>query len=138
MFRFNNYQSNQTHSPKWVFYWTQFMSNEKFIWENSVEGNSATQDFNILSSKFGDGYEQHVSIGINNRKGQWAYSRTAYSSEIKQIKDFLDKHKGADSFLWKAPLDGEVRVKSDVNYKLTNIGGDVWQISTTFTQDFKP
>lgn len=123
---------------EWVFYWTQFMSNEKFIWENSVDGNSATQDFNILSSKFGDGYEQHISVGINNRKGQWAYSRTAYSSEIKQIKDFLDKHKGADSFLWNAPLDGEVRVKSDVNYKLTNIGGDVWQISTTFTQVFYP
>ena len=84
------------------------------------------------------GMSNMSSIGINNRKGQWAYSRTAYSSEIKQIKDFLDKHKGADSFLWKAPLDGEVRVKSDVNYKLTNIGGDVWQISTTFTQVFYP
>ncbi|WP_121972688.1 phage tail protein [Acinetobacter stercoris] len=112
------------------------MSNEKFIWENSLDGNSTTQSFNVLSSKFGDGYEQHVSVGINNRKGQWAYSRTGYSAEIKQIKAFLDRHKGADSFLWDAPLEGEVRVKADVQYQLTNIGADVWQISTTFYQQF--
>ena len=112
------------------------MSNEKFTFPNNLDGNSTTQSFNVLSSKFGDGYEQHISVGINNRKGQWAYSRTGYSAEIKLIKDFFDRHKGADSFLWNAPLDGEVRVKADAQYQLTKIGGDVWQISTTFTQQF--
>ena len=112
------------------------MSNEKFTFPNNLDGNSTTQSFNVLSSKFGDGYEQHISVGINNQKGQWAYSRTGYSAEIKLIKDFFDRHKGADSFLWNAPLDGEVRVKADAQYQLTKIGGDVWQISTTFTQQF--
>ena len=112
------------------------MSNEKFTFPNNLDGNSTTQSFNVLSSKFGDGYEQHISVGINNRKGQWAYSRTGYSAEIKLIKDFFDRHKGADSFLWNAPLDGEVRVKADAQYQLTKIGGDIWQISTTFYQQF--
>lgn len=112
------------------------MSNEKFTFLNDLDGNSNTQNFNVLSTKFGDGYEQHISVGINNRKGQWNYQRTGYSAEIKQIRSFFDRHKGADSFLWDVPLDGEVRVKADVQYQLTKIGGDVWRISTTFTQQF--
>lgn len=114
------------------------MSNEKFTYPCDLDGNSGKQNFNILTSKFGDGYEQNISVGINNRKGEWPYKFTSSKEDILQIKAFFDRHKGADSFLWNAHLDGEVRVKSDVNYKLTNIGGDVWQISTTLTQVFYP
>ncbi|MFB5707325.1 phage tail protein, partial [Acinetobacter radioresistens] len=49
-----------------------------------------------------------------------------------------DRHKGADSFLWDSPLDGEVRVKTGTSYQPRQVGGLVWSISTTFTQDFKP
>ncbi|MFX6055987.1 phage tail protein, partial [Acinetobacter baumannii] len=79
------------------------MSNRKFTWCQDLEGNSGSQSFNTLSSKFGDGYEQNVSIGINNRTGTWQYSRTAKKAEIMQIKAFFDDHKGADSFLWDSP-----------------------------------
>ncbi len=113
------------------------MSNRKFTWCQDLEGNSGSQSFNTLSSKFGDGYEQNVSIGINNRTGTWQYSRTANKYEIMQIKAFFDQHKGAKSFLWDSPLDGEVRVKTG-EYQPRCLGGDVWQISTTFTQVFYP
>ncbi|MDA3445169.1 MULTISPECIES: phage tail protein [Acinetobacter] len=113
------------------------MSNQKFDWPSDLDGNSNTQNFNVLTSKFGDGYEQNVSIGINNRTGTWQYSRTAKKAEIMQIKAFFDQHKGADSFLWDSPLDGEVRVKTG-EYQPRCLGGDVWQISTTFTQVFYP
>ncbi|EXC34374.1 phage minor tail family protein [Acinetobacter sp. 869535] len=56
---------------------------------------------------------------------------------ILEIKAFFDAHKGADSFLWDSPLDGEVRVVAG-DYTPVSLGGDVWSISTTFTQDFKP
>ncbi|EXA68345.1 phage minor tail family protein [Acinetobacter baumannii 348935] len=56
---------------------------------------------------------------------------------ILEIKAFFDAHKGADSFLWDSPLDGEVRVVAG-DYMPVSLGGDVWSISTTFTQDFKP
>ncbi|MDA3587852.1 phage tail protein [Acinetobacter baumannii] len=114
------------------------MSNLKFTFKCDLDGNTNTQRFNTLSSKFGDGYEQNTSIGINNRSGEWTYQRTAYKAEIMQIKAFFDQHKGADSFLWDSPLDGEVRVKTSPEYQPRQIGGDVWQISTTFTQVFYP
>lgn len=113
------------------------MSNQKFTWCQDLEGNNQTESFNVLSSKFGDGYEQNISVGINNRSGQWSYSRTAKKAEILEIKAFFDQHKGADSFLWDSPLDGEVRVKTG-EYNPVCLGGDVWQISTTFTQVFYP
>lgn len=114
------------------------MSDLKFTFECDLDGNSNTQRFNTLSSKFGDGYEQNIAIGINNRSGEWTYQRTAYKAEIMQIKAFFDQHKGADPFLWDSPLDGEVRVKTSPEYQPRQIGGDVWQISTTFTQVFYP
>ena len=113
------------------------MSNEKFTFPCDLDGNSGKQNFNILTSKFGDGYEQSISVGINNRKGQWAYTRTAQKAEIQEIKAFFDTHKGADSFLWDSPLDGELRVKAG-EYQLSKVGGLIWRISTTFTQVFYP
>ena len=113
------------------------MSNEKFTFPCDLEGSSDTQNFNVLSSRFGDGYEQSISVGINNRKGEWAYQRTGYKDEILAIKAFFDRHKGADSFLWDSPLDGEVRVKTG-EYNPVCLGADIWRISTTFTQVFYP
>ena len=113
------------------------MSNLKFTWKQDLEGNSQTASFNTLSSQFGDGYEQSVSVGINNRKGQWSFTKTAKKALILEIKAFFDDHKGSDSFLWDSPLDGEVRVKSG-DYNPVCLGGDVWRISTTFTQVFYP
>ena len=113
------------------------MSDLKFTFECDLEGNNQTQRFNTLSTQFGDGYEQTASVGLNNRSGEWTYQRTAYKAEIMQIKAFFDAHKGANSFLWNAPLDGQVRVKT-VDYQHTCMGGDVWRISKTFTQVFQP
>ncbi|WP_436897707.1 phage tail protein [Acinetobacter gyllenbergii] len=113
------------------------MSNRKFNYCQDLEGNSQTNSFKTLSSKFGDGYEQNVSVGINNKSGQWQYSKTGTKALIHEIKAFFDDHKGADSFLWDSPLDGEVRVKTG-DYQPTCLGGDAWRISTTFTQVFYP
>lgn len=113
------------------------MSNRKFNFPADREGNSQTNSFNVLSSQFGDGYRQSTSVGINNRRGVWNYTRTAYKDEILQIKAFFDDHKGSESFLWDSPLDGEVRVIAS-EYTPVHVGGLVWRISTTFTQDFQP
>ncbi|WP_111860197.1 phage tail protein [Acinetobacter sp. CFCC 10889] len=114
------------------------MSNRKFTHCTLLDGNSTTNTFNVLSSKFGDGYEQHVSIGINNKKGQWNFSKKGSEAEILEIEAFFDDHNGADSFLWDHPKDGEIRVKTDTQYQAVCLGGDLWQISTTFYQVFHP
>lgn len=111
------------------------MSERLFIWAESLAENSGTHSFNTLSSKFGDGYEQNVSVGINNRKGSWNFTRTDSESLITEIKNFLDDHKGADSFYWQSPKDGRIRVKAG-DYQLVDRGSGTWKISTTFTQVF--
>lgn len=113
------------------------MSNLKFTWCNDLDGNSQNTSFKVLQSSFGDGYTQRTSVGINNRSSTWAYKRTEKKEVIMQIKAFFDAHKGADSFLWDSPLDGEVRVVAG-DYMPISLGGGMWSISTTFTQDFKP
>lgn len=113
------------------------MSNQKFTHCNDLDGNSQNTDFKVLQSNFGDGYTQRTSVGINNRSSTWAYKKTGKKVLILEIKAFFDDHKGSDSFLWDSPLDGEVRVVAG-DYMPVSLGGDVWSISTTFTQDFKP
>lgn len=113
------------------------MSNRKLTICPDLEGNSQNTKFTVLTSKFGDGYEQNTSVGINNKSSTWQFTKTGKKALILEIKAFFDDHKGADSFLWDSPLDGEVRVKTG-DYNPVCLGGDVWSISTTFTQDFKP
>lgn len=113
------------------------MSNRTFDWDTSFDGNSGTSNFKVLSSQFGDGYEQNISVGINNRKGSWPFNLKAKKSVIVEIKTFLDEHNGSDSFLWNSPLDGQVRVKAN-EYQIQDRGAGLYQISTTFTQVFYP
>ena len=100
-------------------------------------GASKTVDINTKTVSFGDGYEQNVSVGINNKSGVWQFSKNGKEALIREIKAFFDDHKGADCFLWNSPLDGEVRVKAG-EYQLVSLGAGMWQISTTFTQVFYP
>lgn len=113
------------------------MSNRKFEVRPDLESNSQNASFNTLSSKFGDGYEQSISVGINNRSSTWVFIKTGKKALILEIKAFFDEHKGADSFLWDSPLDGEVRVKTS-EYSPVSLGGGFWRISTTFIQVFYP
>lgn len=113
------------------------MSNQIFIWDNDLAGNSGTHQFNMLNSKFGDGYEQNISVGLNNRKGTWPITKTATKTVIQAIKQFLDSHHAADSFLWESPLDGQVRVKAG-EYQIENRGAGLYRLTTTFTQVFYP
>lgn len=113
------------------------MSNQTFTWCVDLNGAQGGNSFNVLSAKFGDGYEQDTSVGINNRKQQWSVSKTEKKALIEEIKAFLDAHKGAESFLWQSPFDGLIRVKAS-SYNLEPLGGIAWRISTTFTQVFYP
>lgn len=113
------------------------MSNELFDYPTDLNGNNQATEFKVLSSQFGDGYEQHVSVGINNKRRTWAYQHTSYKPEIDEIEAFFLRHKGADSFNWLCPYDGSVvRVKTDLNYQKAQIGGNVWGISTIFKEVF--
>lgn len=73
------------------------MSDEKFTYPCDLEGNSGTQKFNVLSTKFGDGYEQNVSVGINNRKGE---TNLANSTLLKKLNAKDYKGAAAEFLRW--------------------------------------
>lgn len=81
------------------------MSNlEVFQW-SPRRNPQAEVKFRVLRAQFGDGYEQVVGDGINNRTESWPLSFFGSESEIRPIKDFLDRHGASRAFLWTAPLE---------------------------------
>lgn len=112
------------------------MSNLLFDHSPDLSSFSATSSFKTLNSKFGDGYEQNTSVGINNRITQWQFTKTGKTQLINDIKAFFDLHKGAESFYWQSP-EGLVRVKTG-DYQLQRLGAGLARISTTFSQVFYP
>lgn len=109
----------------------------KFTFKQDLANSDTLTHFNTQSTAFGDGYEQHISIGMRNRKNTINYQRTAKREEIVQIKSFFDEHKGAKAFLYSTLLDGEIQVITG-EYQISNLGGGIFQITTTFTQVFYP
>ena len=67
-------------------------------------GASLQQTPRVRTVRFGDGYEQRLSYGINNNLQVWQLqfaSRT--NAEIQAILAFLDARGGTESFDWTTP-----------------------------------
>lgn len=108
---------------------------ETFDFKNDLDGNRSSYTFNKQVVKFGDGYEQRISIGINNKRGEWTYQRTAKIAEIERICAFFDRHGSVLPFLYSNPQGQTVKAVAD-DYQLTCLGADIWRINTTFNQVF--
>lgn len=91
----------------------------------------------VQTSDFGDGYSQSTSIGINNQYEEWNVNFKGKASYINQIRDFLDRHEGDKSFYWTPPDGKQGRYRS-TNYKINPLGGNAYELTSTFTQTFEP
>jgi phage-related protein len=113
------------------------MAIERFTWQ--IE-KGATGDIKqrTRSKQFGDGYEQSVSDGINNKVQSWPISHTGSAERIKEIIAFLDRHKGAKAFLWMPPLGELGLYKCPNGYQPSHKGGSVYTLTATFEQTFHP
>ena len=99
----------------------------------------ATQDTQLVTNsvKFGDGYEQVSSFGINNARTAWQVARTAYLAEIDAIYDFLIEHKGVTPFY--LTINGVTKTyRTEGNINKAHVSGNVWQISFNLKQVFIP
>ena len=99
----------------------------------------AVQDTQLVTNnvKFGDGYEQVSSFGINNARTAWQVAKTAYLAEIDAIYNFLIEHKGVTPFYMT--INGVTKTyRTDGNISKAHLGGDVWQISFNLKQVFIP
>lgn len=112
------------------------MAIETFTWVADKEP-TGTVSFRTKSAKFGDGYEQRVQDGINNRSQSWPLTFTGQAKRIKSIMAFLDRHAGATPFNWTAPL-GAAALYRCTEYQPRPMGGGTYTLTATFEQAFHP
>lgn len=99
----------------------------------------ATQDTQLITNsvKFGDGYEQVSSFGINNERTAWQVAKTAYLAEIDAIYDFLIEQKGITPFY--LTINGVTKTyRTEGNINKAHVSGKVWQVSFNLKQVFIP
>lgn len=112
------------------------MAVETFIWCPKVEPTS-TPEYRVRASKFGNGYEQVVGDGINNKVDSWPLTFVVVETVALDIKAFLDRHGGFKSFLWTPPL-GQLSFYRATAPTITPNGAGIFTLNTTFTQSFLP
>lgn len=54
----------------------------------------------VIRAKFGEGYEQRMQDGINNKPREWSLTFVKTPSEVDNIEAFLAAEAGASSFDW--------------------------------------
>ena len=107
-----------------------------FAWDIDASSGETTAH-SVNKVRFGDGYEQVSSFGINNKRKTWQCSKQGYKSTIDSIYDFLDSTQAVEPFYFQ-PIKTEqgftVRLVGEVSRQ--KIGGNVWKISFNLEQAF--
>ena len=113
------------------------MSNLIFTWDIDLAGNSGTHQFNTLNSKFGDGYEQAVSFGINNARKTWSASVTNTKAVVDEIYSFLVVTRAVEPFsITPVPSEPAIKVRCDSEISRKHLGGTAWRINFNLKQVF--
>ena len=107
-----------------------------FVWDIDAS-SSETVTHSVNKVKFGDGYEQAASFGINNKRKSWQCSRQDYKPIIDDIYNFLGSTQAVEPFYFQ-PIKSEqaivVRLAGDMSRQ--KVGGNVWKISFNLEQAF--
>jgi phage-related protein len=112
------------------------MAIETFVWCPKTEAQGTTTQ-RVRTSQFGDGYAQVVGDGINGKSQSWNLTFVGKEAVTREIRDFLDSHRGYKSFLWTPPL-GDLGLYRAEEYQLTGNGAGVYTITVTFNEAFAP
>lgn len=104
---------------------------DTFEWKAHAN-SSGSNDFTLSKAQFGDGYVQTAPLGINAETQRWSVTVGAYTSEAREIADWLRDHKG-EAFFWTPPLSDEGLYQCD-GYKPTFQGGGYYTINAEFYQ----
>ena len=107
-----------------------------FTWCVSIDSSETTTQ-TVNRVRFGDGYEQVSSFGINNKRKSWQCSRQDYKTIVDDIYNFLDSTQAVEPFYFQ-PIKTEqgftVRLVGEISRQ--KIGGNVWKISFNLEQAF--
>lgn len=114
------------------------------VFNFDVDANPSAQiGFNTINAAFGDGYSMSAANGINNRGESWSISITGTMvsgclilADVFAVMQFIDDHKGADSFEWENPF-GQTNKYVCTGYAPVKKSGELVGITATFTQVFR-
>ena len=84
----------------------------------------------LNTAKFGDGYQQRYSTGLNNLAQEWAGSITRPTSVINEIVSFLKERSNGQSFTYTTPVGEVVKV---VCSKWTLVWSSLYMCKITLT-----
>ena len=91
----------------------------------------------VLSSKFGDGYEQRVPDGINNNPGSWALTFANRTNADGDAIDGFLQAAGGYLWFWWTPPRAAVAVKVVCKkWKKSEPGPNGTTVTATFDQVF--
>lgn len=107
-----------------------------FNWRAEI-GTSGSGEFNMFSSKFGDGYSQDIPNGINNEVQKWNVEVSGYEKDVQPVVDFIRSHKG-QPFQWKAPMSASLGWFSCKRYSFDPDGGAWMKFRMEFEQAYAP
>lgn len=111
------------------------MSYEKFTWKPDL-GSECSEDPNVTTSKFGDGYEYRLQNGINANPQKWSLTFTTELESHNQIVSFLKKMGALKAFEWMSPdQNSGVYVCRGWKRKQSDFG--VFVVTATFEQVFE-
>lgn len=111
------------------------MAMQEFTWFPDSDSSSDTKP-NTKVSKFGDGYEQRASTGLNSNPAKWSLKFTRTREDAKNILAFLRQHGAVKAFLWITPLQEE-GVYVCRGWKTTQLKNGIIEISVEFEQVFE-
>ncbi len=111
-----------------------------FTWTPDFEASNSPT-INVIEHKFGDGYSQRQTVGINPRKSIWSLTFNKRNlTEGMAIKNFLDARLGVQAFDFIPP--GEVDpikvVCKTGQWSYRIIAGMNMNVSAKFEEVFEP
>lgn len=80
-----------------------------FTWLPEFE-SQLSEEPKVNVTKFGDGYEQRVAVGINNRAQKWTLQFTMADPDLADIVTFIRARNGLESFYWTTPMGDSITV----------------------------
>lgn len=109
---------------------------DTFTWKAQVN-SAADGEFDVSSSKFGDGYSQEVPNGLNSESQNWSVVIKGRKNEVQPALDFVRSHKGV-SFFWTPPLSAAQGYFKCKKYSFSDEGGSYWTLTLNFEQGYAP
>lgn len=101
-----------------------------------MPGGVQTKKPRVITTQFGDGYQQRLGDGINTNPRTWSLRFTRLTADIDAIDSFLSTHKGTTAFDW-VPPHGATGKWICSEWTRTEPTDKVQEIAATFTEVFE-